>query len=65
VTNNFTLKLQIPQTEAELKVITNGFNDQWNFPNCLGAVDGTHVSIEKTPHTASYYYNYKKKLILY
>jgi hypothetical protein len=60
VTNNFTLKLQIPKTEAEWKVITNGFNDQWNFPNCLGAVDGKHVSIKKPPHRGSYYYNYKK-----
>jgi hypothetical protein len=52
--------LQIPKTEAEWKVIVNGFNDQWNFPNCLGAVDGKHVSLKKPPHTGSYYYNYKK-----
>jgi hypothetical protein len=60
VTNNFTLKLQIPKTEVEWKVIAKGFNDKWNFPNCLGAVDGKHVSIKKPPHTGSYYYNYKK-----
>jgi len=60
VTNNVTLKLQIPKTEAEWKVIANGFNDQWNLPNCLGAVDGKHVSIKKPPHTGLYYYNYKK-----
>jgi hypothetical protein len=59
VTNNFTLKFQIPKTEAEWKVIAKEFNDKWNFPNCLGAVDGKHVSIKKTPHTGSYYYNYK------
>jgi hypothetical protein len=56
VTNNFTLKLKIPKTEAEWKVIANGINDQWN----LGAVDGKHVSIKTPPHTGSYYYNYKK-----
>jgi len=60
VTNNVTLKLQIPKTEAEWKVIANGFNYQWDLPNCLGAVDGKHVSIKKPPHTGSYYYNYKK-----
>jgi hypothetical protein len=59
VTNNFTLKLQIPKTEAEWKVIANGFNDQWNFPNCLGAVDGKHVSIKKPPHRGSHCCNYK------
>jgi hypothetical protein len=61
VTNNFTLKLQIPKTEAEWKVFAKGFNDKWNFPNRLGAVDGKHVSIKKPPHKGSYYYNYKKK----
>jgi len=59
VTNNFTLKLQIPKTEAEWKIIVTGFNDQWNFPNCLGAVNGKHVSIKKPPHTGAHY-NYKK-----
>jgi len=59
VTNNFTLKFQILKTEAEWKVIANGFNDQWNFPDCLGAVDGKHVSIKKPPRTGSYYCNYE------
>jgi len=45
VINNFALKLQIPKTEAEWKVIATEFNGQWNFPNCLAAVDGKHVSI--------------------
>lgn len=52
--------MQLPATEAEWKAIANGFNDQWNFPNCLGAVDGKHVAIKKPPRTGSYYYNYKK-----
>jgi len=58
VTNKFNLKLQIPKTEAEWKVIATGFNDQWK--NCLGAVDGKHGSIKEPPHTGSYYYNCKK-----
>jgi hypothetical protein len=64
VTNNFTLKLQIPKTEAEWKVFVNIFNDQWNFLNWLGAVEGKQVS-KKPPHMGSYYYNYKKFLVLY
>jgi hypothetical protein len=51
--------LQIPKTPSEWKQIAEGFYKQWQFPNCLGALDGKHVAIEKPPHSGSLYYNYK------
>lgn len=39
--------------------IAKGFFHTWNFPNCLGAVDGKHVVLRCPLLSGSQYYNYK------
>lgn len=51
--------LQIPNTADKWKEIAKGFDQKWNFPHCLGALDGKHVQIKKPPGSGSLYYNYK------
>ncbi|XP_071574589.1 uncharacterized protein [Temnothorax nylanderi] len=39
--------------------IANDFETKWNFPHCIGAIDGKHVVIQSPPRSGSTFYNYK------
>ena len=49
----------MPQNPEEWKEVAKEFNDKWNFPNCLGAVDGKHIRITPLPESGSFFWNYK------
>ena len=46
-------------TLADWKRIKKGFRKRWHFPNCIGALDGKHVSIQKPGGSATLFWNYK------
>ncbi|KAJ8966799.1 hypothetical protein NQ314_003295 [Rhamnusium bicolor] len=46
-------------TEEKWREIAQGFETKWNFPHCVGAIDGKHIIIEAPPKNGSKYYNYK------
>ena len=52
--------LRTPSCTDEWKQISEGFHRVWNFPHCLGAIDGKHVVIQAPPSAGSMYYNYKQ-----
>lgn len=53
------LSIQLPKNSNEWKILSNGFLEKWNFPHCLGAIDGKHITCKAPPNTGSSYYNYK------
>ena len=45
--------IKTPSDSEEWLKISEAFQSRWNFPNCLGAIDGKHIQIRPPPGTGS------------
>ena len=52
--------LKAPSKKEEWLSISKDFEDIWNLPYCLGAMDGKHVRLQCPKLSGSNYYNYKE-----
>ncbi|XP_051164908.1 uncharacterized protein LOC127283849 [Leptopilina boulardi] len=48
------------KSNDDWKTIAENYEKRWNFPHCVGALDGKHIRIIKPPYSGSVFYNYKK-----
>lgn len=55
---------QVPTTQTQWKAIAHDFEEMWNFPNCVGALDGKRVLLQAPVNSGSYYYDYKQNFSL-
>jgi len=51
-------------TEEDWRKCAQGYWKKWNFPNCVGSVDGKHVRLHCPLNSGSLYFNYKKFFIV-
>jgi len=47
-----------------MKDKTQEFWTRWNFPNCIGAIDGKHIRMKCPKNTGSLYFNNKEHFSL-
>ncbi|MCH9638925.1 MAG: transposase family protein [Betaproteobacteria bacterium] len=53
--------VQVPETQEAWSKIESGFAEKWNFPNCIGALDGKHINIRAPSNSGSLFFNYKQQ----
>lgn len=52
------LVLPVPSADTWTR-ISKEFEDKWDFPNCVGAIDGKHVTVQCFKKSGSKFFNYK------
>lgn len=51
--------MRCPQTHEEWSRVAAEFEEKWQFPNCVGALDGKHITVRPPANSGSYFFNYK------
>ena len=55
--------VQFPDEQTWLKIVDDYWK-KWQFPNCIGALDGKHFRVVCPPQSGTMFFNYKNFLVL-
>ena len=50
---------QTPTSPEEWEAIAEDFQQKWNYPGCIGALDGKHIAVMQPHGSGSEFFNYK------
>lgn len=53
--------MTFPSTQEEWELVAHKFETLWNFPHCMGTLDGKHINFRPPRKDGSMYRNYKGK----
>lgn len=59
LSNRLTPILLPTPTKEDMVEISKDFWKKWNFPNCVGAIDGKHIRIFSPKNSGTLFFNYK------
>lgn len=51
--------IKLPTTPEEWELISEKFYTSWQFPHCIGALDGKHITFRPPRRDGSLFHNYK------
>nr|CAI5821160.1 unnamed protein product [Callosobruchus analis] len=51
--------LRTPRTAEEWLKVAEDYEEKWNFPHCIGALDDRHITFSAPISSGSFYHNYK------
>ena len=51
--------MSLPDSKEKWLSVAKEFEEKWQFPNCVGAIDGKHVPLINPFNSGSTYFNYK------